>query len=139
MDGQHPATPYDQSMPSPKRVDPDDFIGRLDDRQRPHLELLRAISLSYAPRVTEALKWNWPAYLRGEDVEGKTGAQLWSLQAFKAHASLRFSTEFFAGHIPEVTASGYEHGAGFLKIPFSAPVPEAVVRSLIEARLQDPS
>jgi hypothetical protein len=77
-------------MPMPKRKSVDDFFAQLNDVQRPHLEALRALSLDADPEAREELKWNLPVYVRG----GKT--DLWMLQNFKSHCSLRFSPPFFA-------------------------------------------
>ena len=102
-------------MPAPKRADTTDFFNRLDAHQRPHLLALRQISESYAPQVSEQLRWNQPAYMRGKE-------QCWMLQAFKNHCSLRFSPDFFADHVDEVQAAGYECGAGFLKLRYDQDV-----------------
>lgn len=115
-------------MPSPHREDPDDFFAQLDDHQREHLAALRRVSLEYAPEVSEELRWNQPAYIRD-------GKMMWMLQAYGKHCSLRFTPAFFADHIDEVTAAGYESGAGFLKILYTQEVPEQLCRRLIEAQL----
>lgn len=114
-------------MPAPKRKSVQDFFDLLEPHQRPHLEELRRISLTYTPQVSEELRWNQPAYL-------KDGFQ-WMLQAFGKHCSLRFTPEFFADHKDAVTAAGYESGAGFLKILYTQDVPEDLCRRLIDARL----
>lgn len=120
---------YTEHMPFPKRENPDEFFVKLNDVQRPHLDELRRIRLSYEPQVQETLKWNQPAYTR----EGK---MLWMLQPFAKHCSLRFTPEFFAPLRDDVIAAGYECGAGFLKILYTQEVPEALCRRLIEARLK---
>lgn len=117
-------------MPSPKRESPQDFFDQLQEHQRPHLERLRGISLSYAPPVTEALHWNTPAYLGGKD-------RLWMLQAFGKHCSLRFTPDFFDAWQDEVAAAGQESGAGFLKLPYDREIPEDLCRRLIEAKLAE--
>ena len=77
-------------MPMPKRASVDDYFAQLNDLQRPHLEALRKLSLGADPKAREELKWNLPVYVRGENTN------LWMLQNFKNHCSLRFSPEFFA-------------------------------------------
>ena len=72
-------------MRMPKRASVDDFFAQLNDVPRPHLEALRVLSLDADPEAREELKWNLPVYVRGE----KTN--LWTLQNFKRHCSLRFS------------------------------------------------
>ncbi|MFD2758245.1 iron chaperone [Gulosibacter faecalis] len=115
-------------MPAPKRTDPDDFFARLESHQRAHLEELRRISLSFAPEVAEELRWNTPAYIRD-------GENMWMLQAFGKHCSLRFTPDFFTPMRDEVTAAGYDSGAGFLKLPYDREIPEDLCRRLIAARL----
>ncbi len=121
---------YTECMPFPKRQDPDDFFGHLNAVQRPHLEELRRISLSYVPQVHEELKWNLPAYTRD-------GQMMWMLQPFTNHCSLRFTPEFFIPFQDEVAAAGYEYGAGFLKIHYIQALPEELCKRLIEARLAE--
>ncbi|MBL5973907.1 MAG: DUF1801 domain-containing protein [Candidatus Leucobacter sulfamidivorax] len=113
-------------MPAPKRDSIDDFFAQLEPHQRAHLEELRRISLDYP--VEEALRWNQPGYMRGSE-------QMWMLQAYAKHCSLRFVPDFFEAYADEVKAAGYEAGAGFLKILYAQEVPEQLCRRLIEARL----
>jgi len=118
-------------MPMPKRVDVDDYFAQLDDVQRPHLEALRALSRAADPEAREELKWNLPVYVRGP----KTN--LWMLQNFKHHCSLRFSPPFFAAHKPAVAAAGYEGGEGFIKLPYVKPLPVELLKDLMQARIED--
>jgi uncharacterized protein YdhG (YjbR/CyaY superfamily) len=72
-------------MPMPKRASVDDYFAQLDDTQRRHLEALRELSREADPEAREELKWNLPVYVRGKNTN------LWMLQNFKNHCSLRFS------------------------------------------------
>ena len=101
-------------MPMPKRSSVDDFFAQLNDVQRPHLDVLRELSLDADPQAREQLKWNLPAYVRDE----KTS--LWMLQNFKNHCSLRFPPPFFATQKATVQDAGYEAGEGFISCPTSA-------------------
>src|SRR5699024_3616214 len=103
-------------MPAPKRRSVQDFFDKLGPQQREHLDKLREISLSYAPRVSEELRWNQPAYVAD-------GTE-WMLQAYKNHCSLRFTPDFFGAHRDAVADAGYESGEGFLKIRYDQDVPE---------------
>ena len=116
-------------MPMPKRVDVDDFFAQLDDVQRPHLEALRSLSRELAPDAREVLKWNLPFYVRG------TNTNLWTLQNFKNHCSLRFSTEFFAIQKDRVEAAGQDSGAGFVKLRYDRELPTDLLASLMRARI----
>jgi uncharacterized protein YdhG (YjbR/CyaY superfamily) len=117
----------------PKRTSVDDFFDHLSDAQRPHLETLRDLNRAVAPDAREELKWNQPMYVHGENTN------MWMLQAFKNHCSLRFSPEFFAPHVATVEAAGYDAGEGFLKLPYDREVPVALVKKLMRARIEDVS
>jgi uncharacterized protein YdhG (YjbR/CyaY superfamily) len=115
----------------PSRESVDDFFARLNDVQRPHLEALRQLSRDVDPDAREVLKWNLPVYVRGENTN------LWMLQNFKHHCSLRFNPPFFAAHKAKVEAAGYEAGAGFIKLPYTRALPTKLLTSLMRARLRE--
>ncbi len=115
----------------PKRTSVDDYFAQLEEGQREHLEALRALSRRADPKAREELKWNLPVYVRGD----KTN--LWMLQNFKRHCSLRFSPEFFAGQKAAVEAAGYEAGEGFIKLPYDKELPTKLLKALMKARVLD--
>ncbi len=115
----------------PRRASVDDFFAQLNDVQRPHLQVLRELSREVDPRAREELKWNLPVYVRGE----KTN--LWMLQNFKHHCSLRFPPPFFATQKAAVEDAGYEPGAGFIKLPYDRELPTELLTALMQARVQD--
>ncbi|HWL02424.1 MAG TPA: DUF1801 domain-containing protein [Microbacteriaceae bacterium] len=117
-------------MANPRRVDADDFFAQLLDHQRPHLALLRELSLGADQRIEEALHWNQPAYV----LDGK---RQWVLQAYQQHCSLRFPTRFFADHVAEVEAAGFFAGEGFIKLPYDVELPEELCKRLMRARLDE--
>ncbi|GGF46007.1 hypothetical protein GCM10011519_19840 [Marmoricola endophyticus] len=118
-------------MPMPKRASVDDYFAQLEDVQRPHLEDLRRMSLVAAPGAREELKWNLPVYV----VDKNTN--LWMLQNFTKHCSLRFSPDFFATQKAAVEAAGFDSGAGFVKLPYDRELPTDLLESLMQARLSD--
>ena len=118
-------------MPMPKRTGVDDFFAQLDDVQRPHLEALRKLSRKADRQAREELKWNLPVYVRGDNTN------LWMLQNFKNHCSLRFSPPFFAAQKTAVEAAGYEAGAGFIKLPYDRELPTKLLSALMQARIKD--
>ena len=122
---------YAEGMPMPKRSSVDDFFAQLKDVQRPHLEALRELSRDADPEAREELKWNLPAYVRGE----KTS--LWMLQNFKKHCSLRFPPPFFATQKAAVQDGGYEAGEGFIKLPYDRELPTELLQSLMRARVDE--
>ncbi|HEY8729149.1 MAG TPA: DUF1801 domain-containing protein [Acidothermaceae bacterium] len=118
-------------MPMPKRTSVDEFFAQLSDVQRPHLEALRKLSRKVDRQAREELKWNLPVYVRGENTN------LWMLQNFKNHCSLRFSPPFFATQKAAVEAAGYEAGAGFIKLPYDRDLPTKLLSALLQARIKD--
>ena len=118
-------------MPMPRRASVDDFFDQLTDVQRPHLDALRALSKKADKNAREELKWNLPVYVRGDNTN------LWMLQNFKAHCSLRFPPPFFATQRAAVEAAGFEAGAGFVKLPYDRPLPTALLRALMKARVEE--
>ncbi len=118
-------------MPMPKRKSVDDYFAQLIDLQRPHLETLRKLSIAADPEAREELKWNLPVYVRAE----KTN--LWMLQNFKHHCSLRFSPPFFATQKAAVAAAGFDAGEGFIKLPYDRELPTELLKALMQARVED--
>jgi uncharacterized protein YdhG (YjbR/CyaY superfamily) len=118
-------------MPMPKRKSVDDYFGQLNDVQRPHLEVLRKLSLDADPEAREELKYNLPVYVRGKNTN------LWMLQNFKNHCSLRFSPPFFATQKATVESAGYESGEGFIKLPYDRELPTKLLKALMRARVKD--
>jgi uncharacterized protein YdhG (YjbR/CyaY superfamily) len=122
---------YADDMPMPRRSSVDDFFAQLNDVQRPHLEALRQLSRDADPEAREELKWNLPVYVRGD----KTN--LWMLQNFKNHCSLRFPPPFFATQKAAVEAAGYEAGEGFIKLPYERALPTELLKTLMQARVDE--
>lgn len=118
-------------MPMPKRTSVDDFFARLEDVQRPHLEQLRRLSRAADPEAREELKYNLPTYVRGRN------SNLWMLQNFTRHCSLRFSTDFFGTQRARVEAAGWEAGEGFIKLPYVRELPTELLDELMAARVAD--
>jgi uncharacterized protein YdhG (YjbR/CyaY superfamily) len=118
-------------MPMPKRSSVDDFFAQLNAVQRSHLEALRELSLAADPQAREELKWNLPVYVRG----AKTN--LWMLQNFKNHCSLRFPPPFFATQKAAVEAAGHQTGEGFIKLPYDDDLPTDLLKALMHARVEE--
>src|ERR1700761_3198439 len=116
-------------MPMPKRSSVHDFFAQLNEVQRPHLEALRRLSREADPEAREVLKWNLPVYVRGENTN------LWMLQNFKRHCSLRLPPPFFGEHKEAVEAAGYEAGSGFIKLPYAGDLPTDLLSTLMNARV----
>jgi uncharacterized protein YdhG (YjbR/CyaY superfamily) len=122
---------YPEPMPMPKRASVDDYFAQLTDVQRPHLEALRKLSQEIDPEAREVLKWNLPTYVRGENTN------MWMLQNFKNHCSLRFNPPFFATQKAKVEAAGYEAGEGFIKLPYERELPSELLKALMRAKVHE--
>jgi uncharacterized protein YdhG (YjbR/CyaY superfamily) len=116
-------------MAMPRRTDVDDFFSQLEPVARPHLDELRRLSRAAAPTAREQLKWNLPAYVLDNT--------LWMLQAFKQHAALRFPLRIIGAHRAEIDASGYDAGAGMVKLPYTRELPVELLTMLMKARLDE--
>jgi uncharacterized protein YdhG (YjbR/CyaY superfamily) len=108
-----------------------EVVAQLNDVQRPHLEALRQLSIDADPEAREELKWNLPVDVRGD----KTN--LWMLQNFKDHCSLRFPSPFFATHKATDEDAGSEAGAGFIKLPYERELPTELLQALTQARIKE--
>ena len=117
-------------MPSPKRVDLEDYYAQLPSHAAPHLTALRELCRKGLPKTEEALQWNNPAFL-------KNGVRLLMIQSYKQHCSLRFPTRQFSSQREAVEAAGYEAGEGFIKLPYDRELPVALLKRLIKARLDE--
>ena len=115
-------------MPMPKRASVDDYFERLAEHEQPHLQALRRLSRKADRNAREELKWNLPVYVRGKNTN------LWMLQNFKHHCSLRFPPEFFVTQRAAVAAAGWETGEGFIKLPYEQPLPTKLLTMLMKAR-----
>ncbi len=115
----------------PKRTDVDDYFARIEEGQRPHLEALRSLSRKVDPKAREVLKWNLPVYVRGENTN------MWMLQNFKHHCSLRFTPEFFGPYKEVVDAAGYEYGEGFVKLRYDRELPLELLTRLMEMKISE--
>jgi uncharacterized protein YdhG (YjbR/CyaY superfamily) len=117
-------------MPSPKRVDLDDYYAKLPAAAVAHMTKLRELCRAGLPKATEALHWNNPAFVQD-------GTRLLMLQSYNKHCSLRFPTRQFATQRDAVEAAGYEAGEGFIKLPYDRDLPVPLLQSLIRARLDE--
>lgn len=115
----------------PRRSSVEDYFEQLPPFARGHLDLLRELSQAADPQAREELKWNLPVYVRGKNIN------LWMLQNYRNHCSLRFPPRFFASHKAEVEAASYEAGEGFIKLPYEREIPRALCERLMRARVEE--
>ena len=114
---------------SPLAADVDAYLAALPDEARAALEQLRRTIKAAAPDAIEVISYQMPAFkLRGRS--------LVAFAAFKAHYSLfPMSKAVIEAHQDELTA--YQTSKGTIRFPFGQPLPAALVRRLVEARIAE--
>jgi uncharacterized protein YdhG (YjbR/CyaY superfamily) len=103
------------------------YLATLPADQREALQLLRAQIARLLPDAVETISYGIPAF----KVNGR--AVLW-FAGWKAHCSIYPLTDtFLAAHADEL--KGYRRTKGSLHFTPEAPLPEALVESLVRERL----
>jgi uncharacterized protein YdhG (YjbR/CyaY superfamily) len=110
------------------REEIDDYLAGLEDPKRSTLEALRRSILEVVPDAEECLSYGMPAFR----VDGKVVA---GFAAFSKHLS-------YLPHSGDVLAdvgaavAGYDATPGSLHFPVDQPLPDGLVRELVEAKLR---
>lgn len=107
----------------------DAFLADLPDEQREALGQLRTLIGGIVPTAVDAISYGVPAFKLH-------GRPLVSYGAGKAHCAFYLmSTAVMDAHRAEL--EGYELGKGSIRFQPQAPLPEALVRTLVEARVTE--
>lgn len=113
---------------SPGSPDVDAFIARLPDDTRMTLEKLRASIKAAAPDAIESISYGVPNY--------RLGRQLVSFGAAKSHCSFYLqSTAILESHTADLT--GYDASGGTVRFAPGTPLPDALIRKLVAARIAE--
>jgi uncharacterized protein YdhG (YjbR/CyaY superfamily) len=107
----------------------DDYITAVPEPGRARVIEIRDLCRGAAPHATEAIKWGHPAYLHPE------GVILFMFSAHKAHVSLAFTPSIRTAFADDL--GSYQTGKGTVAVPYDAPLPTALIRRMIEARLRE--
>ena len=102
-----------------------DYIAAAAPEAQVHLRQLRAILSAAAPQAQETIKWGHPFY-----VEPRF---LFAFSAHKAHLSFAPGAGVLEAFADQLT--GHATTKNYLKLPYAAPVPEALVRRMAEHRV----
>jgi uncharacterized protein YdhG (YjbR/CyaY superfamily) len=114
-------------MAAPTSVE--DYLAALPDAQRVALEKLRKTIKTAAPGATETISYQMPAF----KLDGRF---LVSYAAFKDHCS------FFPASTAVMEALGeelkpYFSGKGTLRFQEDKPIPAALVKKIVKARIEE--
>jgi uncharacterized protein YdhG (YjbR/CyaY superfamily) len=107
----------------------DEYLAGIPDDQRAVLEHLRATIAAAAPDATEVISYEMPAFR-------DRGRFLVSYSAFKEHCSLFPASEGVQEALGEQLAP-YLSGKGTIRFTVDAPLPDAMVTKIVEARLAE--
>lgn len=105
----------------------DDYLAALPEEARATLEKIRKTIKAVAPKATEVISYQMPMY--------KYHGLLVGFAAFKDHCS------FFPGANPVATfkdeLKAYKTSKGTIRFPIGKPLPAALVKKLVKARLTE--
>ncbi|MBO0845697.1 MAG: DUF1801 domain-containing protein [Nocardioides sp.] len=106
----------------------DDYLATLDEPKRSTLEALRRSILAVVPDAEQCISYRMPAFR----VDGKVVA---GFAAFKNHLSYLPHSGEVLDDLGEAVA-GYTRTSGSLHFPVDEPLPDDLVRALVEATLR---
>ena len=106
----------------------DEYLAAIRDDQRAALEQLRATIQATAPQAEECISYQLPAF--------RQDGMLVAFGATSRHCAFYLmSSSTVEAHQDELR--GYDTSKGTIRFPADRPLPEALVRKLIEARLAE--
>jgi uncharacterized protein YdhG (YjbR/CyaY superfamily) len=107
----------------------DEYLAGLDEAKRTALQQLRQTILSIVPDAEECISYGLPAYRwQGKVIAG--------FAAFKTHLSYLPHSGSVVGKLSDDLA-GYRSTKGSLHFPIDRPLPKAIVKKLIDVRLNE--
>jgi uncharacterized protein YdhG (YjbR/CyaY superfamily) len=110
----------------PKSID--DYLAALPEDARAALANLRKTIKAAAPKATEVISYQIPAF--------KHHGLLVSFAAFKNHCSFYpMSPDVMRAHAADL--KGYDISKGTIHFPADRPLPAALVRKLVKARIAE--
>lgn len=106
----------------------DAYLASTEEPKRTTLETLRRSILAVAPRADQCISYGTPAF----KVQGKTVA---GFAAYKDHLSYLPHSGSVLSELHDDIA-GYSSTKGSLHFPIDRPLPDALVRALVETRMR---
>jgi uncharacterized protein YdhG (YjbR/CyaY superfamily) len=108
----------------------DSYLATLDEPKRGTLEAVRRTIHEVLPDAEEALSYGLPAFkANGRAVAG--------FGAAKSHLTYMPFSGTVLDSVDPAVIGGYEVSKGALRFPIDTPLPEPVIRTLVEARLAE--
>ena len=108
--------------------DVDTYLAAVPQDARTALEKLRALIRAAAPAATEVISYQMPAFRL-------QGRLLVAFAAFKNHCSLFPGSSVMEAHKDEL--KGYDISKGTIRFPPGKPLPAALVKKLVKARIAE--
>ena len=106
----------------------DGYLAALDEPKRSTLEALRRSILAVVPDAEQCISYGMPAFR----VDGKVVA---GFAAFKNHLSYLPHSGSVLGDLDD-ELDGYTRTSGSLHFPVDEPLPDELVRRLVDAKLR---
>src|ERR1019366_3390246 len=107
----------------------DEYLGSLDEPKRATLAQLRDTIVAIVPDAEQGISYGVPAF----KLQGKTIA---GFAAFKSHLSYLPHSGSVIGQLAKET-EGYTKTKGSLHFPIDEPLPEELVKKLLDVRLAE--
>ena len=105
----------------------DDYLAALPEEARATLEKIRKTIKAAAPKATEGISYQMPMY--------KQSGMLMGFAAFKNHCSIFPGAKPMETYKDELKA--YKTSKGTIRFPIGKPLPAALVRKLVKARIAE--
>jgi uncharacterized protein YdhG (YjbR/CyaY superfamily) len=107
----------------------DEYLAAVPEHVRPALEQVRHAVRAVVPEATETISYGIPTFKEG-------GTAVVGYGASKNHCSLYvMSPAVMEAHRDDL--EGYETSKGTVRFPADRPLPAAVVKKLVKARLKE--
>ena len=115
-----------EKMTSAKPNDIDEYLAKVPPEARATLEKLRKTIRAAAPQAVEVISYGMPMF--------KYHGMLAGFAAFKDHCSFFPGAAVIEAHREELKR--YKTSKGTIRFPISKPLPAALVKKLVKARIK---
>lgn len=105
----------------------DEYLAAISEDARATLEKLRKMIKAAAPNATEVIRYQMPAF--------KYHGMLVFFAAFKNHCSFFPGSSVIDAHKDDLKS--YDTSKGTIRFPTDKPLPAALVRKLVKARIAE--